>query len=153
MANTFNQCYFHLVFSPKRREALIQKEWKNNLEKYITVLVQNRKHKLLAINAQTDHVHVLIGYYPCDLIPDLVEDIKTSTTHWIKENLFTPFKFEWQKGYGAFTHSKSQINIVAKYIMNQDNHHKIRSFRDEYLELLRKNEVEFDEKYLFDFFD
>ncbi len=153
MANTYTQCYFHLLFSPKNREALIKKEWKNNLEKYITVVVQNRKHKLLAINAQPDHIHLLIGYHPADLIPDLVEDIKTSTTHWVKENRLSTFKFEWQKGYGAFTHSKSQIDTVAKYIVNQDDHHKKRTFREEYLEILRKNEMEFSEYYLFDFFN
>lgn len=153
MANTYTQCYFHLVFSPKNRDALIKKGWKNNLEKYITVVVQNRKHKLLAINAQTDHIHILIGYYLSELIPDLVEDIKTSSTHWVNENRFSAFKFEWQKGYGAFTHSKSQIDAVVKYIVNQDNHHKKKTFRDEYLEILRKNEIEFDEKYVFEFFD
>jgi REP element-mobilizing transposase RayT len=153
MANTYTQCYFHLVFSPKNRLALIKTEWKDNLERYISVIVQNRKHKLLAINAQPDHIHILIGYYLSDLIPDLVEDIKTSSTHWVKENRLSEFKFEWQKGYGAFTHSKSKIDTVAKYIVNQDNHHKKRSFRDEYLEMLRNNGVEFDEAYVFDFFD
>ena len=107
----------------------------------------------MAINAQPDHIHILIGYYLSDLIPDLVEAIKTSSTHWVKENRFSEFKFEWQKGYGAFTHSKSQIDTVAKYIVNQDNHHKKSSFRDEYLEMLRNNGVEFDEAYVFDFFD
>jgi REP element-mobilizing transposase RayT len=153
MANTYTQCYFHLVFSPKNRLALIKTEWKDNLERYISVIVQNRKHKLLAINAQPDHIHILIGYYLSDLIPDLVEAIKTSSTHWVKENRFSEFKFEWQKGYGAFTHSKSQIDTVVKYIVNQDNHHKKSSFRDEYLEMLRNNGVEFDEAYVFDFFD
>lgn len=153
MANTFTQCYVHLIFSPKNRESLIKKEWKNNLERYISALIQNRKHKLLAINAQPDHIHILIGYYLSDLIPDLVEDIKTSSNHWIKENKFTPFKFEWQRGYGAFTHSKSQIETVINYILNQENHHKKKSFREEYMEILRKNDVDFDERYLFDFFD
>jgi REP element-mobilizing transposase RayT len=153
MANTYTQCYFHLVFSPKNRLALIKTEWKDNLERYISVIVQNRKHKLLAINAQPDHIHILIGYYLSDLIPDLVEAIKTSSTHWVKENRFSEFKFEWQKGYGAFTHSKSKIDTVVKYIVNQDNHHKKSSFRDEYLEMLRNNGVEFDEAYVFDFFD
>ena len=153
ISNTYTQCYFHLVFSPKYRLALINAEWKDNLERYISVVIQNRKHKLLAINAQPDHIHILIGYYLSDLIPDLVEDIKTSSTHWIKENRFSAFKFEWQNGYGAFTHSKSHIDTVVKYIANQDNHHKKRSFKDEYLEMLRNNGVEFDEKYVFEFFD
>ena len=153
MANTYTQSYFHLVFSPKNRAALIDKKWKDNLERYITSAIQNRKHKLIAINAQRDHIHIFIGYYLSDLIPDLVENIKTSTTKWINENQFCPFKFEWQKGYGAFTHSKSQVDTVVKYILNQDEHHKRTSFREEYLDILRKNDVEFDENYLFDFFD
>lgn len=153
MANTFTQSYFHLVFSPKNREALIGKEWKENLERYLTTCIQNRNHKLLAINVQQDHVHILIGYYLSDLIPDLVENIKTASTKWINDNKFTRFKFEWQKGYGAFTHSKSQVNQVIQYIINQDNHHKRRSFRDEYLDILRKNEIDFELKYLFEFFD
>lgn len=153
MANTFTQCYVHLIFSPKNREALIKNEWKNNLERYISVCIQTRKHKLLGINAQPDHIHILIGYYLSDLIPDLVEDIKTSSTNWIKENKLSPFKFEWQRGYGAFTHSKSQIDKVIQYISNQENHHKKKSFREEYMEILRKNDIEFDERYLFEFFD
>lgn len=153
MANTFTQCYFHLVFSPKNRDALIGKEWKDNLERYLTTCIQNRKHKLLAINAQADHVHILIGYYLSDLIPDLVENIKTASTQWVNDNKFTRFKFEWQKGYGAFTHSKSQVDTVVKYILNQDEHHKKRTFRDEYLDILRKNDIDFDVKYLFDFFN
>ena len=153
MANTFSQCYFHLVFSPKNREALISKSWKNNLERYLTTCIQNRHHKLLAIDAQPDHIHIFIGYYLSDSIPDLVENLKTSSTQWVKENKYCPFKFEWQKGYGAFTHSKSQVDQVVKYILNQDKHHNKRNFRDEYLELLRKNEIEFDEKYVFEFFN
>ena len=123
------------------------------MEKYITGIIQNRKHKLLAINAQKDHIHIFIGYYLSDPLPDLVEKIKTSSTNWINNNRFSPVKFAWQKGYGAFTHSNSQIDRVVKYILNQDKHHKKRSFREEYLEILRKNDIEFDEQYLFEFFD
>ncbi len=153
MANTYSQCYFHLVFSPKNRNTLIAQNWKENLERYMTTCIQTRNHKLIAINAQPDHVHIFIGYYLSDLIPDLVENIKTASTQWIKENKFCNFKFEWQKGYGAFTHSRSQIDQVVKYILNQEKHHKKRSFREEYLEILRKNDVRFDENYVFDFFD
>ena len=152
MANTYTQCYVHLVFSPKNREALIDKAWKVELEKYITGIVQNRKHKLLAIGAMPDHIHILIGYNLNELIPDLVEEIKTSTNIWIKENRLSKFKFEWQHGYGAFTHSKKQIDTVVNYILTQDHHHKKKSFKDEYLEILTKNGVEFKEEYLFDFF-
>ena len=152
MANTYSKAYFHLIFSPKHREALIGKSWKDMLEKYITGIIQNRKHKLLAINAQKDHIHIFIGYYLSDSIPDLVETIKTSSSSWINENKLTTSKFNWQKGYGAFTHSNSQIDSVVKYIINQDKHHKTKNFKEEYLEILRKNEIEYDERYLFDFF-
>ncbi len=153
MANTYTQCYFHLVFSPKNKEALIKKEWKDKLEKYITSVIQNNKHKLLAIGGVSDHIHILIGYNVNEKIPDLVEEIKTSSTKWIKEKKLSAFKFEWQRGYGAFTHSKSQIGNVVNYILNQENHHKKKSFKEEYLEILAKNDVQFDERFLFDFFD
>jgi REP element-mobilizing transposase RayT len=152
MANTYTQCYVHLVFAPKNRQALIAKTWKDELEKYITGILQNRKHKLLAIGSMPDHIHILIGYNVNDLIPDLVEEIKTSTNNWIKDMRLSKFKFEWQRGYGAFTHSRMQIDTVVKYILNQEQHHKKKSFKEEYLDILKKNGVEFKEEYLFDFF-
>ncbi len=153
MANTYTQLYIHLVFSPKNREALIQKEWKDDLEKYITGIVQNHKHKMLAIGGMPDHIHIFIGYDVNQTIPDLVENIKTSSNAWIKEKRLTKFHFEWQKGYGAFSHSRSQLDTVVKYVLNQEEHHAKKSFREEYLEILRKNDVEFKEEYLFTFFD
>ncbi len=153
MANTYTQCYFHLVFAIKNRDALIKKEWKDQLEMYITGIVQNNKHKLLAIGSMPDHIHIFIGYNVNQLVPDLVEQIKTSTNSWIKEQNLSKFKFEWQKGYGAFTHSRSQLDAVVNYILKQDEHHRQKSFRDEYLEILHKNDVEFKNEYLFDFFD
>lgn len=153
MANTYTQSYFHLVFAVKNREALIMKQWKNELEMYITGIVQNHKHKLLAINSMPDHIHIFIGYNVNHLIPDLVEEIKTSSNAWIKQMKYTKFNFEWQKGYGAFTHSHSHIDRVVKYIANQQKHHRKRPFREEYLEMLRKNEIKYNDAYLFDFYD
>lgn len=153
MANTYTQMYVHLVFSPKNRDALIGKEWKSDLEKYITGIVQNHKHKLLAIGTMPDHIHIFIGYNVNHLIPNLVEDIKTSSNAWIKHNKLSNFCFEWQKGYGAFSHSRSQLDTVIKYVLSQEVHHKKRSFKDEYLEILRKNDINFNDDYLFDFFD
>jgi len=153
MANTFTQFYVHLVFSPKNREALIMKAWKSDLEKYITGIVQNNGHKLLAIGGMPDHIHIYIGYNVNQLIPTLVENIKTSSNNWIKDNKLSKFKFEWQKGYGAFTHSRSQLDVVIKYVLNQEMHHKKVSFRDEYLEILIKNDIQYQDEYLFDFFD
>jgi REP element-mobilizing transposase RayT len=153
MANTYTQFYVHLVFAVKNRNALIKKQWKNDLEKYITGIVQNNGHKMLAINSMPDHIHIFIGYNVNYLIPDLVEEIKTSSNAWIKSNKLSNFHFEWQKGYGAFSHSQSQIDVVVKYVMNQEIHHKKESFRKEYLEILRRNDIHFNDDYLFDFFD
>jgi len=107
---------------------------------------------MLAIGAMSDHIHILIVYNVNQLIPELVEAIKTSSNSFIKEKRLSKFKFEWQKGYGAFTHSRSQIDIVIKYIMSQEEHHKRKPFKEEYLEILEKNNVEFNQKYLFEFF-
>ncbi len=153
MANTYTQMYVHIVFSPKNKQALIGKSWKNELEKYITGIVQNQNHKLLAIGSMPDHIHIFIGYNVNYLIPDLVEEIKTSSNSWIKQNKLTQFKFGWQKGYGAFSHSRSQLDTVVNYILNQEKHHKKKSFRDEYLEILRKNDIQFSDDYAFEFFD
>ena len=120
---------------------------------YITGNIQNHKHKLLSIYAMPDHIHIFIGYNINHLIPDLVEEIKTSSNSWIKNNNLSSFKFEWQKGYGTFTHSHSQIDKVIKYILSQEGHHKKRSFKDEFLEMLEKNEIIFGDEYLFEFFN
>lgn len=153
MANTYTNCYVHLVFAVKNREALIKKQWKNELEKYITGIIQNHKHKMLAIGTMPDHIHIFIGYNVNQLIPDLVEEIKTSSNSWVKQMNYSKFKFEWQKGYGAFTHSRSQIDQVIKYINTQEVHHSKKSFREEYFETLNKNEIEYKDEYLFDFFE
>ena len=153
MANTYAQAYFHLVFSPKNRDALIKKTWRDDLEKYITGIVQKHSHKLLAIGSMPDHIHIFIGYNLNQGIPDLVEEIKTSSSAWVKYNKLSRNKFAWQKGYGAFTHSRSQIDSVVKYILNQEEHHKKKSFKEEYLEILRRNDIKYDDKYLFDFFE
>lgn len=153
MANTYSQIHLQLVFAVKNREALIEKNWKERLHAYITGIVQNQSHKMLSINSMPDHIHILIGYKPAQSLPDLLEEIKTSSNSFVKQERFSKYKFEWQKGYGAFSYSRSQISAVAKYIENQEEHHKKRTFREEYLDLLKKFEVEFDERYVFQFFD
>jgi len=137
----------------KNRDALIRRDWKDELERYVTGIVQNHRHKMLAIGTMPDHVHILLGYNVNQLVPDLVEEIKTSSNRFIKEKRLSKFKFEWQKGYGAFTHSHSQIDLVAKYILSQEEHHKKKSFREEYFEILENNNVEFKDEYVFDFFE
>lgn len=153
MANTYTQCYFHLVFAVKNRNALIKKSWKDELEMYITGIIQNSGHKLLAIGSMPDHIHIFIGYDLNQTIPKLVDAVKACSSGWIKSKNLSPFRFEWQKGYGAFTHSHSQIDAVVKYIMNQERHHQKQSFREEYLEILRKNEIAFANQYVFEFFE
>ncbi len=153
MANTYTQCHIHLVFAVKYRQALIKLEWKDMLEMYITGIIRNHGHKLLAIGSMPDHIHIFIGYNVNHLIPDLVEEIKTSTNAWINRKKLSRNKFAWQRGYGAFTHSHSNISIVANYIENQPAHHRKKTFRTEYLEILAKNEIKYNSEYLFDFFD
>ncbi len=123
------------------------------MEKYITGIAQNHHHKMLAVGSMPDHIHILIGYNVNQLIPDLMEEIKTATNAWIKEKRLSKFKFDWQKGYGAFTYSRSEIDNVVKYILSQEEHHRKRPFKEEYLEMLEKNEVIFSNEYLFEFFN
>ncbi|MBU1100710.1 MAG: IS200/IS605 family transposase [Bacteroidetes bacterium] len=148
MANTYSQIYLQFVFAVQNRTSLIRIEWKDELYKYITGIVQNNKHKLIAINGTSNHVHIFIGYKQHQLIPELLQDIKGSSSKWINNKGFVKGKFQWQAGYGAFSYSHSQIENVVKYILNQDQHHKKRKFRDEYVELLQRFNIEYNEKYL-----
>src|SRR5690606_20606123 len=148
MANTFTQIYLHIVFAVQNRISLIQPEWKDELYKYITGIVKKNGHKLIAINGMSNHLHIAIGYKPHQLIPNLLQDIKGDSSKWINQKNFLKGHFSWQAGYGAFSFSHSQIDAVVKYIVNQEKHHKRRSFREEYLELLKKYEIVFDQKYI-----
>lgn len=148
MANTFTQIYLHIVFAVQNRISLIQPEWKNELYKYITGIVKNNGHKLIAINGVSNHLHLAVGYKPHQLIPELLQDIKANSSKWINEKRFIRGKFNWQAGYGAFSFSHSQIDAVVKYINNQEKHHKKKAFREEYIEMLKKYNVPFDEKYI-----
>ena len=148
MANTYTQIYLQFVFAVQDRVSLIQSDWKDELYKYITGIVQNNKHKLIAINGMPNHLHVFVGYKPHQLIPDLLQDIKGSSSKWINSKKLVKGKFRWQEGYGAFSYSHSHIDNVVKYIMSQDEHHKKITFGEEYNELLKKFEVDYDEKYI-----
>ena len=148
MANTFTQIYIQFVFAVQNRISLIQAEWKDELYKYITGIVQNNDHKLIAINGISNHDHIFIGYKPNQLIPDLMQDVKGSSSKWINEKRFVKGKFSLQEGYGAFSYSNSQIDSVVKYINDQEMHHKKHTFREEYILLLTKFNISFDEKYI-----
>jgi REP element-mobilizing transposase RayT len=150
MANVYTQIYLQLVFSPMRHENVIPQKHKEELQKYTTGIIQNRKHKLLAINFMSDHVHIFIGYNPSQPLPDLVRDTKANSSKFINEKKLMPGRFQWQEGYGAFSYSRSQIDDVINYINSQEQHHKKASFKEEYLKLLEKYEVDYDPRYLFD---
>ena len=148
MANTFTQIYLQFVFAVQDRISLIRSEWKDELYKYITGIVQKNSHKLIAINGMPNHLHVFVGYKPQQLIPDLLQDIKGGSSTWINKKGFIRGKFGWQAGYGAFSYSHSQIDSVVKYIMNQEEHHKKKTFREEYIALLQRFNIEYDERYI-----
>ena len=148
MANTYTQMYLQFVFAVQNRMSLIQSDWKDELYKYITGIVQQNKHKLIAINGMPNHLHIFIGYKPHQLVPELLQDIKGSSSGFINNKKFVKGKFNWQEGYGAFSYSHSHIDNVVKYIMNQEEHHKKRTFKEEYIELLEKFNIAYDEKYI-----
>lgn len=153
MANTYTQIYIHIVYAVKWRERLITREWKDRLQKYTTGIVQNQGHKLLAINAMPDHAHVFIGMQPDAALSDLVRDMKRDSTNFVNYELRPGGRFAWQEGFGAFSYSRSQINSVVRYILNQEKHHQRRPFRQEYESLLKEFKVEFDPRYIFKWFD
>ena len=153
MANTYSKMYVHVVFAVKFREAMITEDRRELLQKYMTGIVQKRNEKMLAIYCMPDHTHMLIGFQPSRSLSDLVRDVKTGTTIFMNEQRWFQKKFNWQEGFGCFTYSRSQIPTVARYIENQAVHHRKKKFRDEYIEYLKKWEVDYNEKYLFKWLD
>lgn len=153
MSNTYTQLYIQLVFAVKARKSFILNTWEEELYKYITAVVQNDRHKMLAINGMPDHIHIFLGLNPAIAISDLVKDIKRASNNWINGEGLIKDKFEWQAGYGAFSYGKSQIDRVCKYIHNQKEHHSKLSFKSEYEDLLKLFEIAYKDEYLFEFYD
>ncbi len=149
MANTYTQIHIQAVFAVQNRECVIQDQWKNELYKYISGIIKNNNHKLIAINGMPDHIHILFGMRANQSLSDLLQDIKGSSSKWINDKKFVKNKFSWQEGYGAFSYSKSQLPKVIAYIENQEEHHRKKDFLKEYTELLEAFEVEYNEQYLF----
>ncbi len=153
MPGTFSQIYIQVVFAVKGRESLISKTWEEELYKYISGIVRNKEQKMLSINGMPDHIHFLIGMKPSCCLSDLVREIKKSSNSFIKEKKFAKFKFQWQEGFGAFSYSHSNLDAVIRYIDKQKEHHKKRTFKEEYLEFLKKFNIEFKNEYLFDWIE
>ena len=153
MANTYSQITIHTVFAVKFGENFILKNWRDNLHQYISGIITNKGAKSLSVSGWKDHVHVLFGMPVTTCISDFMSVIKANSSKWINDMQFLKGRFQWQEGYGAFSYSKSQRDVVIKYIMNQEEHHKTQSFKDEYLKMLTDFEVVYEDKYLFEFYD
>lgn len=149
MANTYSQIYIQIVFAVSGRQNLISKPWQVELNKYIAGIIREKNNKPIIVNGVSDHIHVFVGLNPSVAISDLVRDIKNNSSKYINARGFTKSKFSWQESFGAFSYSKSHVENVYNYILNQEKHHEKKTFKDEYLELLKKFEVDYDEKYLF----
>jgi putative transposase len=153
MPNTYTQIYVQVVFAVKGRSNLIAEQNREEIEKYICGIIINKKSKPIAIYCNPDHLHVLIGLHPAIGVSDITRDIKANSSKFINEKKWVSGKFNWQDGFGAFTYSRSQIDSVANYILNQPKHHKRRSFREEYLEILKKWDIEYNDQYLFEWYE
>jgi len=153
MANTYTQLYIQFVFAVKGRENLIKESFREELEKVMCGIISNQKCKTYAIYCNPDHTHIFVGMHPTISPSKLMEQVKSGSSNWLNGKKYINGKFSWQDGFGAFTYSKSHIDRVVKYVLNQPKHHKKQSFRDEYLVFLEKFDVEFDHKYLFEWYE
>jgi len=153
MPGTFSQIYIQIVFAVKGRQNLIHDSWKNDLHKYIAGIIKGKNQKPIIVNGMPDHIHAFVGLRPAMAIADLARDIKNNSSNFINDHQFVKGKFAWQEGYGAFSYSHSHIGNVCDYVLTQEKHHKKKTFKEEYIDLLRKFEIEHDEKYLFDWYD
>lgn len=150
MPGTFSQIYIQIIFAVKGRGSLIYSDWEERLYQYITGIVRGKEQKMIAINGMPDHIHIFIGMKPSCCLSDLVREIKKASNEFINENKLSKFKFSWQEGYAAFSYSHSHVDRVVKYIMNQKQHHRKVSFREEYVDFLKKFEIEHDDQFLFE---
>jgi REP-associated tyrosine transposase len=149
--STYSQIYIQIIFAVKVRDSLIHRDWEEKVFKYITGIVQNKEQKMLAINGMPNHIHFLIGMKPSCCLSDLVREIKKSSNSFINENKLSEFKFSWQEGFGAFSYSHTQLDNVIAYIMNQKEHHRKKTFKEEYIDFLDQFKVDYNDRYLFDF--
>ena len=146
MAGTFSQLYIQVVFAVKGRENLLQKPWRDEAFKYMAGIIKEKGQKPIIVNGVADHVHLFIGLKSAMSLSDLIRDFKNNTTNFINDKKFLRGKFSWQEGYGIFSYAHSQLDTVYQYILNQEEHHKKKKFKEEYLDLLQKFEIEYDEK-------
>ena len=149
MAGTYSQIYIQIVFAVQGRGNFLQNPWRDEVLKYISGIIKGKQQKPIIVNGVKNHVHIFVGLKPSMAISDLVRDIKNNSTNFINENKWVNGKFSWQEGFGSFSYSHSQIEQVYNYILNQEEHHRQKTFKEEYLEFLKKFDVDYDERYLF----
>ena len=152
MPNTYSQIYIQIVFAVKGRQSLIKESFREELQRYISGIIDNKHQKLYAIYCMPDHTHIFVSIKPDIAVSDLVRDIKANSSSFIKNKRFIN-DFSWQTGFGAFSYSKSQTKNVVNYILNQPEHHKRKTFREEYHDFMNEFEIDYKREYLFEFYD
>ncbi len=150
MANTYAQIYIQTVFAVKYRQAIIHPSWQPELMAVIGNLINEAGAKTLIVNGVEDHVHCLFSIKPSISISDVMKNAKAKSSKWVNESGLLDHRFEWQKGFGAFSYSQLHVHKVYQYILNQQEHHKTQAFKKEYLELLESHYIEYDENYIFE---
>jgi len=150
---TFTQIYIQLVFAVRNRDAVLHQNIRSRVFQYMSGIITDLGHKSIIVNGVADHVHLFIGWNPSKSISDTVHDIKRGSSLFINNEKLCRGKFSWQEGYGGFSYEKSKVDDVYNYIFNQEHHHKKVTFRDEYIQFLKKFEIDYDERFLFDFID
>ncbi|MGA2406305.1 MAG: IS200/IS605 family transposase [Bacteroidales bacterium] len=150
MADTYTKLFIHTVFAVRGRENIISLRWKDDLYRYITGIVTNNDQKLMIINGMPDHIHLLLSIKPAIALSDLIRDIKANSSRFINEQRWVQGRFEWQHGFGAFTCNPAELDTIINYIKNQEEHHKMKSFKEEYVNLLNYNNIVYKTEYLFD---
>jgi putative transposase len=149
MANTYHQIYLQFVFAVKYRAAVLDKAWRNKVFGVIGNLINEANCKTIIVNGVEDHVHCFAGLRPVVSVSELMKTVKAKSSKYINDHSLTPERFEWQEGYGVFSYHQSLVDTVFKYVQNQEEHHKIQTFSEEYLSLLKEFKVEYDEQYIF----
>jgi putative transposase len=152
-SGAFTQMYVQLVFAVQSREAVLRREIRPRVFEYMSGIITGMKHKSIIINGTLNHVHILFGLNPNVSVSDTVHDVKRSSSLFINREKLCIGRFSWQEGYGGFSYGRSQLNGIYNYIANQESHHKTETFRDEYINYLTENEMEFDHEFLFDFLE
>lgn len=153
MAGTFTQIYIQAVFAVQGRQNILRKPWRGEVFKYMAGIIKNKGQKPIIVNGVADHVHLFIGLKPSIAISDLIRDVKNNATNFINDQKWVRGKFSWQAGYGAFSYAHSQLDTVYKYILNQEEHHRKKKFREEYMEFLEKFDIPYEERFLFEWLD